>query len=105
MSSATGRDLPPITDAEEAEIQAGIADDLDNPEWTEADFRAAVPFRQAFPDLYAGWARDRASVEAGTALGVSLTLDRAVVERFMATGPGWEGRMSEALRRASERLP
>ena len=28
------RDLPPISDAEEARIQAGIAADPDNPEWT-----------------------------------------------------------------------
>lgn len=99
--NSTSPDLPPITDAEEAAIQAEIADDPENPEWTEAEFRTAIPFDRAFPDQGAEWAREHA---AGAALGISLTLDRVVVERFMATGPGWAERMSEALRRASERL-
>jgi uncharacterized protein (DUF4415 family) len=32
---------------------------------------------------------------------VSLHLDRAVLNRFRATGPGWEARINEELRRAA----
>jgi uncharacterized protein (DUF4415 family) len=32
---------------------------------------------------------------------VSLRLDREVVERFRAGGPGWQTRMNEALRKAA----
>jgi uncharacterized protein (DUF4415 family) len=31
---------------------------------------------------------------------VTLRLDRAVVERFRADGPGWQSRMNAALRKA-----
>ena len=40
-----------ITSAQEARIQAGIARDSDNPEWTSEDFRRAKPFAKAFPEL------------------------------------------------------
>jgi uncharacterized protein (DUF4415 family) len=30
---------------------------------------------------------------------VTLRLDRDVVERFRSTGPGWQGRINEALRK------
>ena len=40
-----------ISDEEEAEIQAEIAADPDNPEWTEEDFRRARPFAEVFPEL------------------------------------------------------
>ena len=31
---------------------------------------------------------------------VSIRLDRAVVEKFRATGPGWQSRINEVLRKA-----
>ncbi len=31
---------------------------------------------------------------------VSLRLDPDVIERFKASGPGWQGRINEALRKA-----
>ena len=94
----------PITDAEEAEIQAGIASDPDNPEWTEGDFRKARPFVEAFPALAAQIRRARGPQKAPTKQLVSLRLDQDIVERFKASGPGWQSRMNEALRRASENL-
>ena len=38
-----------LSDAEEARIQAGIAADPNNPEWTARDFRRARPVRQGIP--------------------------------------------------------
>lgn len=97
--------LPPITDEAEARIQAGIAADPDNPELTEAQFAQARPFAEAFPDLAAMLRRGRGPQKAPVKRQVSLRLDRDVVERFKATGPGWQTRMNDALRRAARDLP
>jgi hypothetical protein len=43
--------LKPLTDEEEARIQAGIASDPDNPELTDEQIAMARPFREVFPEL------------------------------------------------------
>ncbi|GJE68582.1 BrnA antitoxin family protein [Methylorubrum podarium] len=95
----------PISDPEEARIQAGIAADPDNPEWTEEDFQRAIPFREAFPVLADRLRRARGAQKAPTKQLVSLRLDQDILLRFRATGPGWQSRMNEALRRAAADLP
>jgi len=97
-------DLPPITDADEARIQAGIADDPDNPEVTAEQARVARPFAEAFPELAATLRRSRGPQKAPTKQLVSLRLDAETVAAFKATGPGWQGRMNEALRAAARVL-
>jgi uncharacterized protein (DUF4415 family) len=84
--------------AEEARIQAGIAADTDNPEWTPRDFARARPFSQAFPGLAR---KGRGPQRKPTKVAVSLRLTREVVERFKAGGPGWQTRIDEALRKAA----
>lgn len=89
-----------LSDAEEARIQAGIAADPDNSEWTAQDFRRAKPFTQAFPSL-AESPRGRGPQKEPTKVAVSLRLTRKVVERFKADGPGWQTRMDKALKKAA----
>ena len=89
-----------VSDAEEARIQAGIAADPDNPEWTARDFRRAKPFTEMFPEL-ARNLRVRGPQKHPTKVAVSLRLTREVVERFKADGPGWQTRMDEALKKAA----
>jgi len=89
-----------LSDAEEARIQAGIAADPDNPEWTARDFRRAKPFTKAFPAL-AESRRGRGRQKMPTKVAVSLRLTREVVERFKADGPGWQTRMDKALKKAA----
>ena len=72
----------------------------DNPEWTAEDFAQARPFKEAMPELYAAWKRKRGAQRAPTKRLISLRLDQDVIERFRATGPGWQARMNEALRAA-----
>ena len=91
----------PISDAKEKRIQAGIAADPDNPEWTVEDFRRAKPFAEALPAL-AESRRGRGPQKAPTKVAVSLRLTRDVVERFKADGPGWQTRMDEALKKAAK---
>lgn len=75
----------------------------DNPEWTEADFARARPASEVLP---AGAAAALIKSKGGRPRGsnkvqVALRLDRDVVERFRAGGPGWQSRMNEALRKAA----
>jgi hypothetical protein len=51
--------IRPLTDAQEALIQAGIAEDPDNPEWTAEDFARARPFAEVLPELAASFKRAR----------------------------------------------
>jgi len=44
--------------------------------------------------------RLRGPQRAPTKVPVTLRLDRDIVERFRATGAGWQSRMNDALRRA-----
>ncbi|HEY7301144.1 MAG TPA: BrnA antitoxin family protein [Xanthobacteraceae bacterium] len=93
------RKPPTLSDAEERRIQAGIAADPDNPEWTAQDFQRAKPFALMFPAL-ARRRRVRTPQKKLTKVAVSLRLTREVVERFKAGGPGWQTRMDEALKKA-----
>jgi hypothetical protein len=47
------RILAKMDGREEASIDAGIAQDRDNPEWTAADFRRARPASEVFPEIVA----------------------------------------------------
>ena len=89
-----------LSDAEEARIQAGIAADPDNPEWSAQDFRRAKPFAKTFPTL-AKSRRVRGPQKQPTKVAVSLRLTREVVEHFKADGPGWQTRMDDALKKAA----
>jgi uncharacterized protein (DUF4415 family) len=89
-----------LSAAEETRIQAGIAADSDNPEWSAQDFRRAKPFAKALPAL-AKSRRVRGSQKEPTKVAVSLRLTLEVVERFKAEGPGWQTRMDEALKKAA----
>jgi uncharacterized protein (DUF4415 family) len=100
MSSHDKRPVPAISDEEERRIQRGIADDPDNPEWTEEDFARARPFAEVFPELAASIRRGRPPAD-NPKKQVTLRIDTDVVERFRAGGPGWQSRMNAALRKAA----
>mgnify|MGYP001605734235 CR=1 FL=1 len=75
--------------------------DEENPEWTDADFARAKPLDH-FPEL-ARLVRgrgERGPQKSPTKQQVTLRLDRDVVERFRATGEGWQSRINAALRKA-----
>jgi uncharacterized protein (DUF4415 family) len=80
----------PLTDAE-GEVR----------ELTAEDFRHFKSLDH-FPDL-AALVRGRGKrgpQKAPTKQQVTLRLDRDVVKRFQATGPGWQSRINDALRKA-----
>jgi uncharacterized protein (DUF4415 family) len=82
--------------------------DEQNPEWTEADFARARPAREVLsPALYNALTKklrgQRGPQKGPTKVAITLRLDRDVVDRFKAAGPGWQTRMNEALGRAAKR--
>lgn len=97
-------DLAPHSPEEEAAINRGIAEDPDNPEWTEADFARAKPV-WAFPDLVEtlqkhGKLGRPPLPEAEKKQRVTLHLDPDVLARLKADGKGWQTRANAALRKA-----
>lgn len=65
------------------------------------------------PELTAEWFQSADQYEAGKLVrrgrppsdkskkAISLRVDADVLERFRASGPGWQSRMNEALRKAA----
>lgn len=85
---------PPLTDAE-GEVR----------ELTRADIRSMRPIEEVLPPELVEVIRNRHRGERGpqkapTKKQVTLRLDKDVVERFRATGPGWQVRINDALRKA-----
>lgn len=94
----TKRKAGPISDAEEAQVQAMIARDPDAPEVTDEQAAQARPASEALdPTLFANLTRrGRPKSEAAKKL-VTLRLPPDVIEGYQATGPGWQVRMGEVL--------
>lgn len=81
--------------------QQPVVIDDDNPEWTEEDFARARPISE-FPELAAALAKAKAGRPKGSNKEqIALRIDKDVLAKFRATGPGWQTRINEALRRAS----
>ena len=78
------------------------ADYDDNPEWTERDIERARPASEVLPAAAAAaLVRNKGGRPKGSNKEqVSLRLDRDVLDRFRATGPGWQTRINDALRKA-----
>ena len=84
------RKRKPLTD-NEGEVRELLAEDI----------RAMKPLDH-FPEV-AKLVRgrgERGLQKAPTKQQVTLRLDREVVERFRSTGPGWQRRINEVLRKA-----
>lgn len=72
------------------------AADDDNPEWTAADVQRATAF-SGLPDSLQRKLRGRPKAEQ-TKERISIRLSHDVVERFRASGDGWQTRMDAALK-------
>ncbi len=69
-------------------------------ELTEEDFKHFRPMSEVFPEIVEAFERmrgQRGPQKAATKERVGLRLDRAVVDHFRATGPGWQSRINEVL--------
>lgn len=82
-------------DYEDVEI-----DDPDNPEWTDADFAKARPFKDVFPEMYAKWEADRAAgikPKIGYIRTFELSLPLDLFEAYAAREPLWAEKMEQLL--------
>ena len=75
--------------------------DLDNPEWTEDDFRHSKPVEALPAEVLAFFPNTRGPQKAAKKVPLSIRLSPDVVEHFKATGPGWQARIDAALRKAA----
>lgn len=97
----TDKKHKPISDVEEARIQKMIASDPDAPEATDEQIAEAKPFAEAFPALADKMRKNVGGRprSANPKVPVSIRLDQEVVTKLKATGPGWQSRVNEMLRR------
>ncbi|MCW1430893.1 BrnA antitoxin family protein [Novosphingobium sp. JCM 18896] len=72
---------------------------MDNPELTAEQIGAARPFAEAVPEL-AKTFRTHGPGKKPAKVSQTLRLDREVLEAWRASGPGWQSRMNDALRKA-----
>jgi len=91
--------IPPLSDAEEAATQAGIARDPDNPEMTAEQIAELRPLKEVLPELYSaikrarGWPRIDDPKQA-----VTLRLSSQTIERYKAAGgENWRALMTDRL--------
>ncbi len=73
----------------------------ENPEWTEADFKRAVPLSALRNSVQkAISARKRGPQKSPTKQLVSLRLSPEVLSHFKAKGRGWQTRIDDTLKSA-----
>jgi len=75
----------------------------DNPEWTKADFAKAKRPEAVLPaDVLAAFPRmTRGAQKTPTKVPLSIRLSPEVVAHYKATGPGWQTRIDEDLKKAA----
>jgi len=80
--------------------------DRENPAWTKETFAHARKAREVLPEFFgettaARMLKPRGRPKSGRArTSISLRLPPDTLARWKATGPGWQTRMAEALRKA-----
>jgi uncharacterized protein (DUF4415 family) len=82
--------------------------DVENPEWTAKEMRAARPLMDVLPKETVAAIRryrgQRGPQKSPTKELVSLRIDRDVVEAYRATGVGWQTRANDALRAYAKKV-
>ena len=87
IKTRSGRVLMLPTPAEDAAITAAANADPDSVPFTDAEWAKVKPLvRRGRP------------LDSGSKTQVTLSLDVEVVEKFRASGDGWQTRINEALK-------
>ena len=77
-------------------------DDIDNPEWTEADFARARPFKEVHPEAYASWKRERGRpiINGVPKKQRTFRLPADLIDAIKGSGKDYGARVEKALRDA-----
>ena len=91
----------PISDEKEAHIQKMIASDPDSPEVSDEQAVGAKRFIDAFPALAENMKKNVGGrpLSACKKVPVSIRLDQDIIAKLKMTGPGWQSRINDALRK------
>jgi uncharacterized protein (DUF4415 family) len=77
----------------------------ENPEWKNGEFSRARPAREVLPGLFGSKVADELLKPRGrpkspnSKVAISLRVAPEVLERWKASGAGWQTRMAESLKR------
>jgi len=85
------------SDAEEAEINAGISADSETVEWTEEMFQQAKLLDE-LPTKIKSAIKGRGVQKKPTKIQLSIRLSPEVINYFKSSGKGWQTRLDEALK-------
>ena len=93
-----------ITDDVDAALIAAAEADPDNPPITDEEWRQMRPAHLVHPELIAARLRRERGRPKSVApkQQVTLRIDRDVLEKYRATGDGWQSRINAALRKAAK---
>jgi uncharacterized protein (DUF4415 family) len=77
-------------------------DAVDSPPLTKAELAQAKPFSEVFPELAENMRKNLGGRPplARPKRAVSIRLDQDVIDKFKASGPGWQSRINEVLKRS-----
>lgn len=70
--------------------------DDENPEWSEQDFQQAKPAKEILPKLFNAELTQKMLQPKSKA--ISITYSQDVIDKFKASGKGWQERMDIALK-------
>ncbi|SFL21951.1 BrnA antitoxin family protein [Methylobacterium pseudosasicola] len=94
----TKRRAPPLSDAEEALLQASIANNPDSAELTDAELARLRPARDVLPPaVYAALTQGHPVQDETGRVQLTLNVDPDVLAAYKAGGPDWQARMNQAL--------
>ena len=92
-------DTPP-TPEEDVVVRAGIAADPDAREFTDDDFARMKPASELTPHIVERASRRRGKQRILPKERITIRLDADIAAHFRASGPGWQTRLNDMLRRA-----
>jgi len=104
LKTRSGREVILPTPEEDAAINAGIAADPDNPEWSAEDFARARPASEMLPQIFGEKVAQEMLKPRGRPRAefpkerINIRLSHEVVEHFKSAGDGWQTRIDSALR-------
>ena len=98
--SKVKHDIVLPTSEEDTAIRAGIAADPDTRELSAEEIARMRPASEVVPHIVERYRRTRGKQKAPTKKHISIRLDADLAEHFRNSGPGWQTRLNDALRRA-----